>query len=120
MCLGKTELKQPRIVNEERHQALEVWHIIVSLVSEIIFGILIGYMAWFCHCRWFTKRKPEQSSEQPTEAETAYEELDLSKMNTEDYQSLRGNVSRINDVDSGVASFDNWRGKYSYICVHRP
>ena len=21
---------------------------------------------------------------------------------------------------SGVASFDNWRGEYSYVCVHRP
>ena len=24
------------------------------------------------------------------------------------------------DPSSGVASFDNWRGEYSYICVHRP
>ena len=74
---------------------MEVWHIVVSLVSGIIFGILVAYIAWFCHRRWFTKRKPEQSPDpQPTEAETTYEELDLSKMNTEDnYQSLKGDVS---------------------------
>ena len=24
------------------------------------------------------------------------------------------------ELTSGVASFDNWRGEYSYICVHRP
>ena len=49
--------------------------------------ILVAYIAWFCHRRWFTKR-------QPTEAETTYEELDLSKMNTEDnYQPLKGDVS---------------------------
>ena len=67
----------------------------MSLVSGTIFGILVACIAWCSHRRWFSKRKLEQSpNPQPTEAETTYEELDLSKMNTEDnYQSLKGNVS---------------------------
>ena len=62
--------------------------------------IIVAYIAWFCHRRWCTKRKPEQSPDpQPTEADTTYEELDLSKMNTEDnYQSLKRDVS-INNQD---------------------
>ena len=88
------DLKTPR--------SLEIWHIVVSLVSGIIIGILVAYIAWCSHRRWCRNRKPEhheQSPQQPAEAESTYQELDLSKMNTEDnYQSLRGNVSRINDA----------------------
>ena len=32
--------------------------------------------------------------------------------------AARGVIS--NTADSGVASFDNWRGEYSYISLHRP
>ena len=72
----------------------------MSLVSGIIVGILVAYTAWFSHHCWFTKRKAEQTSyQQPTEAESTYQELDLSKMNTEDsYQPLRGNILRIDDA----------------------
>ena len=72
----------------------------MSLVSGIIIGIFVAYIAWCSHRRWFTKRKPEQSpDQQPAEAESTYQELDLSKMNTEDnYQSLSGNISRIDDA----------------------
>ena len=72
----------------------------MSLVSGIIIGILVACIAWCSHRRWFTKRKAEQTSyQQPTEAESTYQDLDLSKMNTEDnYQSLRGNISRIDDT----------------------
>lgn len=50
------------------------------------------------HRRWFRNRKPERNPNQkPTEASSTYQELDLSKMKKEDnYQSLKGNVSRIN------------------------
>ena len=77
-----------------------IWHIVVSLVSGVIIGILVGYIAWFSHRRWFSKRKAERTSyQQPTEAESTYEELDLSKMNTEDnYQALRGNIVKIDDA----------------------
>ena len=77
------------------------WHIVViSLVCGFIAGVLLSYIAWCSHRRWFRKRKPKGNpDEQPTEADSTYQELDLSKMNQEDnYQSLRGNVARINDV----------------------
>ena len=77
------------------------WYIIVvTLVSGIIVGILLSYMASCSHRLWFKNRKPKRNpDQQPTEADSTYQGLDLSKMNKEDnYQSLRGNVARINDV----------------------
>ena len=77
------------------------WYIIVvTLVSGIIIGILLSYIAWCSHRRWCRNRKPKRNPDQKaTEADSTYQELDLSKMNKEDnYQSLRGNVTRINDV----------------------
>ena len=71
------------------------WHIVLSLVSGIIIGILLCHIIWYSRHRWFRKRKPEQNPEgQTTEADTTYQEIDLSKMNTEyNYQSLRGNAA---------------------------
>ena len=77
------------------------WYIIVvTLVSGIIVGILVSYIASCSRRRWFKNRKSKQNpDQQPTEADSNYQDLDLSKMNQEDnYQSLRGNVARINDV----------------------
>ena len=77
------------------------WYIIIiSLVSGIIVGILLSHVVQCSRSRWFRNRKAKRSPDrQPTEADAAYQELDLSKMNQEDnYQSLRGNVTRINDV----------------------
>ena len=77
------------------------WYIIVvTLVSGFFAGILLSYIASCSHRRWFGNRKPKRNpDQQPTEADSTYQELDLSKMNKEDnYQSLRGNVARINDV----------------------
>ena len=77
------------------------WYIIfVTLLSGIIVGILLSYIAWCLNRRWFKNRKPKRNpDQQPTEADSTYQGLDLSKMNGEEnYQSLRGNVVRINDV----------------------
>ena len=77
------------------------WYIIVlTLVSGFIAGILFSYIVWCSHRRWFRNKKPQGNpDEQQTEADSTYQELDLSKMNHEDnYQSLRGNVARIDDV----------------------
>ena len=79
------------------------WYIIVIvLMSGIIVGILLSYIVQCSRrrCRWFRNRKAKQNpDQQPGEADSTYQELDLSKMNQEDnYQSLRGNVARINDV----------------------
>ena len=71
----------------------------VALVSGIVIGILLSYI-FSCSRRWFKNRKPKRNPDQQlTEADSTYQELDLAKMNKEDnYQSLRGNVARINDV----------------------
>ena len=77
------------------------WHIVVvTLVSGIIVGVILSYIVQCSHRRWFKNRKHKQSpDQQPTEADSTYQELELSKMNQEDnYQSLRENVARINDV----------------------
>ena len=78
------------------------WYIIVILlVSGSIIGVLLSHIVQCSHRRWFRNRKPKRNpDQQPTEADSTYQELDLSKMNQEDnYQSLRGNVAlRINDV----------------------
>ena len=83
------------------------WYIIVvTLLSGFIAGIFFSYIVWCSHRRWFSKRKPKRNpDEQPTKAESTYQELDVSKMNQEDdYQSLRGNVARINDVTNNDES----------------
>ncbi len=77
----------------------------VILVSGIIIGILFSYIVSRSRRRWFRNRKPERNLEpQPTEVDTTYQELDLTKMNTEDnYQSLRVNAASNdagNDDDS--------------------
>ena len=66
----------------------------ISLVSGIVVGVLLFYIAWCSYRRWFKNRNP---GIQPAETDSTYQELDLSKMNKEDnYQSLRGIVARIN------------------------
>ncbi|CAB3986170.1 contactin-3-like isoform X2 [Paramuricea clavata] len=72
---------------EDDGTTVAVWHIVVTLVSGFIVGILFSYIVWFSCRRWFRNKNPEA---QRTEVDTTYQELDISKMNTEDnYQSLR-------------------------------
>jgi H+/gluconate symporter-like permease len=68
--------------------------VVVILVSGIIIGILFSYIV-SCFRRKFTSRKSHSNPEpETTEADTTYQELDLSKMNTEDnYQPLRVNAA---------------------------
>ena len=68
------------------------------MVSGFFVGVLVSYIA--SRRRWFRNKKPKRNpDQQPTEADSTYQELDLSKMNKEDnYQSLRGNAAKINDV----------------------
>ena len=76
-----------------------VWHIVVTLVSGIIIGILFSYIVRCSHRRWFRSRKPEP---QTTEVDTTYQELDLTQMNKEEnYQSLRLNIAS-NDYEEST------------------
>ena len=73
----------------------------VTLVAGIIIGYLFSYIV-SCSRRKFQSRKP-QSCPGPLacEVDSTYQELDLTKMNTEDnYQSLRVDAA-INKVTNG-------------------
>ncbi|CAB3986932.1 B-cell receptor CD22-like isoform X1 [Paramuricea clavata] len=87
-------------VDCESSGTVVVWHIVLSLVSGFILGIFFSYIVSYSRSRWFRNRKPERNPEtKTTEADTTYQELDLSKMNTEDnYQSLRVNAAVCNDA----------------------
>ena len=76
------------------------------MVSGFIIGVLVSYIAWCSHRRWFRNRKPKRNpDQQPAEADSTYQELNLSKMNKEDnYQSLKENVTRIDVVTNDDGS----------------
>ncbi|CAB4042825.1 brother of CDO, partial [Paramuricea clavata] len=80
-------------------ETVVIWHIVVSLMSGVIIGVFLAYIVLSAHRRWFRNRKPQKYCEpQETEVDTTYQELDLSKMNTEDnYQSLRVNAANNDD-----------------------
>ena len=65
----------------------------MTLVSGIIIGLVLSHIV--SYCRKFRSRKPKSNHEPKTiEVDTTYQELDVSKMNTEDnYQSLRVNAA---------------------------
>ena len=96
---------------EDDGTTVVVWHTVVTLVSGFILGILFSYIVSCSRRRWFRNRKPEPKT---TEVDTTYQELDLSKMNTEDnYQSLRVNAERndaaANDDDSTYTELSKTR-----------
>ena len=79
-------------------------------MSGIIIVILLSYIVWCSRRRWLRNRKPEQNPQaQTTEADTTYQALDLTKMNTEDnYQSLRKTKPQSNPepVDTTYQALD--------------
>ncbi len=82
-----------------------VWHIVVSLLSGIIIGVLLFHIVLCCRRRWLRNKKRQPNLEaQTTDVDPTYQELDLSKMNKEDnYQSLRMNAASndaVNDDES--------------------
>ena len=83
----------------------------VSLVAGIIIGILFSYIVSCC-CRKFGSRKPQSCPESRTcEVDSTYQELDVSKLNTEDnYQSLRVDVAiKKNGDDSNYSELTKIR-----------
>ena len=78
-------------------------------MSGIIIGILLSHIV-SCFRRKFRSRKPQSNPEpKSTEVDTTYQELDLSKMNTEDnYQSLRVNAAS-NDEESTYTELNKIR-----------
>ncbi|CAB4008681.1 B-cell receptor CD22-like, partial [Paramuricea clavata] len=89
------------------------WYIVaVILVSGIIIVILLFYIGWCSRRRWLKNRKPEQNPEaQTTEADTTYQALDLTKMNTEDnYQSLRNRGPQLNPEPKTTEADTTYQG----------
>jgi MFS superfamily sulfate permease-like transporter len=83
------------------------WYIVVvSLVSGIIIGILLSYIV-SCSRRKFRSRKPQSNpAPQRTEVDPTYQEINLSKMNTEDnYQSLRSNAASNDAAKDDVSTY---------------
>ena len=60
------------------------------LVSVMFIGVL-SFFIWCLHRQWYRNRKRERNSELQTNMiDSPYQELDLTRKNTEDnYQSLR-------------------------------
>lgn len=92
------------------------WYIVVSTVCGFIFGILVSYILRCFLRKLGSQNPPTQSDPFPhkTEENSTYQELDMSKMNTEDnYQSLRGDVAKIqnapNDDDSTYTELSKTR-----------
>ena len=93
---------------ESSAETVVVWHIVVSLVSGVIIGLFLSQIVSCSRRRWFSDRKPERNPEpKATEVDTTYQELDLSKMSTEDnYQSLRVDAAS-NDAGNRAGNYDD-------------
>ena len=83
-------------------------------MSGIIIALFIAYILVCARGCWFTNRKSDQHVEpEKTEVDTTYEELDLTKMNTEDnYQSLRADAANNvaeNDADCTCTELNKTR-----------
>ena len=86
--------------NSRSGPTIAVWHIVVSLISGMVVCIFVFYIVRRSRRRWFERRKLEAKPEKTVD-DSIYQDLDLTKMGTEDnYQSLTGNVARISE-DAG-------------------
>ncbi|XP_028397084.1 hemicentin-1-like [Dendronephthya gigantea] len=73
------------------------WYIVaVTLVSGIIFGIILSYIVFRVRSKNRNRQLSNPEPVPPTSrVDQTYQELDLAKLNKEDnYQSLRGNAAR--------------------------
>ena len=109
LCLSVSEYF--RSVNtaankEDVGTTVAVLHIVLALVSGFIFGIFFSYIVSCSPRRSIRKRKPQSKPDpKPIEVDPTYQELDLSKMKTEDNcQSLRVNAA---SYDSGNRAGNN-------------
>ena len=76
-----------------------VWHLLVSLLSGIIIGVLLSYAIMVYGRRRLRNIKGEPKRESHiSKDDTIYQDLDLTTMNTEEnYQSLHVNSAGIGD-----------------------
>jgi membrane protein implicated in regulation of membrane protease activity len=70
---------------------LVLWHLVASLLCGIILGLLLSYVIMvFCRRRLRKRKRQSKPESNRSKDDTVYEDLDQTKMNTEDkYQSLR-------------------------------
>ncbi len=100
--------------NSEDDGTVVVWHIVVSLLSGIIIGVVLFHIVLCCRRRWFRNKNRQPNLEaQTTDVDTTYQELDLLEMNKEDnYQSLRVNAASndaVNDDESTYTELSETR-----------
>ena len=78
--------------------------IVVGILSSVIFIGIISFIIWWAYRRWFRNRKRKQNQTNELHANDVaftnnYQQIDLSKMNTEDnYQSLTNWDPQINNI----------------------
>ena len=102
--IALTNMFSEKTTSEDCNNGGTEWYVVVgSIMSGIIIGLFLSFILLCARRRWFTNRKSEQHVEPGTnEVDTTYEELDLTKMNTEDnYQSLRVDAA-INNVTNDL------------------
>ena len=85
---------------------------VVSVVSGIIIGILLSYIVSYCLRKFRSGNLQSNPEQKTTEVDTTYQELDLTKMNTEadNYQSLIVNAAS-NDDDSTYTELNKTRNE---------
>ena len=73
----------------DKCRTVVVWHVVLSLVSGIIIGVFItNVVSYYCR-KYRSKESQSDPAAGTTEIDANYQELDLTKINTEDnYQSL--------------------------------
>ena len=83
------------------------WHLVVSLLSGIIIGVLLSYAITVLSRRQLRNKKPSPKPESNISKDnTIYQDLDLTKMNTEDnYQSLQVNSAGDDEAYESVKSY---------------
>ena len=107
-------------------------HIIVAVLASVIFIGILSIIIWCFRHRWFINGNPKRNPESETNiVDTTYQELDLTKMNSEDnYQSLRFKTTQSNfepqttEVDTTYQQLDlskmNTEDNYQSLTSRRP
>ena len=85
-------------VDRDQGGTVVVWHIVL-LIFGVVIERLLSCVVSCSRCK-FSSKKPRQSNREPSKPQfdKTYQELDLTKLNTEDnYQSLTVNQSAKHD-----------------------
>ena len=123
ICLHLHNSFSDKVTSKECSAGCFEWYImVITLVSGIIIGVLLSYLVLCSRRRWSRNKNPQtQTIELDTrnkilknreletiEADSTYQQLDLTKMNKEDnYQSLvmKGYTSKNDDGNDDDSTY---------------